>query len=252
MSSAVSSIKRGVSTRLPPSVVFETQGKRGDRRASDHGVLPDLMPLDELRPTQMAVGMRAVGAKRRKIERIADSRRKLRNFLEKRPVPAVLGPKARPYIIDHHHLSLALWQSDVDEVFVSVVADLSDLPKRAFLSAMAARGWLHAYDGSGRKACPTRLPKAIHQLRPDPYRDLAWAVREAGGFEKTNAPFIEFRWANFFRDRIPEAMLSRDFDRAHKRAMRMARSGEARHLPGSLSGFWDHGPGAPSQQISHN
>lgn len=234
MSSAVSSIKSGLSTSLPPSIVFETRSKRSSRHEIDHSVLPVLMPLDGLRPTQMAVGMRAVGAKRRKIERIADSRRKLRTFLEKRPVPAVLGPKERPYIIDHHHLSLALWQSDVDEVFVSLVADLSDLPKRAFLSAMAERGWLHAYDSSGREACPTRLPKAIHHLRPDPYRDLAWAVREAGGFEKTNTPFVEFRWANFFRDRIPEAMLSRDFDRAHKRAMRFARSSEAQHLPGSL------------------
>ena len=50
------------------------------------------VPLAEIRPTQMAVGMRAVEAKRRKIERLSESTRKLRRFLEKRRIPAVIGP----------------------------------------------------------------------------------------------------------------------------------------------------------------
>jgi hypothetical protein len=192
------------------------------------------VPLAEIRPTQMAVGMRAVEAKRRKIQRLSDSARKLRRFLEKKRIPAVLGPDEDYYIIDHHHLSLALWQSGIDEVFVRVVGDLSDMPKRAFFRAMASFGWLHAYDARGRDICPTRLPSSLDQLRADRYRDLAWSVRQAGGFTKTHAPFSEFAWANFFRDRIPAAALSRDFDLAHERAMRLARSSGARHLPGSV------------------
>ena len=124
--------------------------------------------LAEVRPTQMAVGMRSVEVKRRKIERHVESSRKLRRFLERRPVPAVLGPGEDYYIIDHHHLSLALWQSEVDEVFVCVVGDLSDMPKRAFFHAMAALGWLHAYDADGRKICPTRLPATLDQLQVRP------------------------------------------------------------------------------------
>lgn len=192
------------------------------------------VPLADIRPTQMAVGMRAVEAKRQKIERRARSARKMREYLEKRPVPAVLGPGDDFYIIDHHHLSLALWQNEVDEVFVRVVGDLSDMSRRHFLHAMAGLGWLHPYDASGRKICPTHLPASLDKLRADRYRDLAWSVREAGGFHKTAIPFSEFTWANFFRNRISVAMLGRDFERAHERAMALARSRDARHLPGSL------------------
>jgi hypothetical protein len=178
--------------------------------------------------------MRAVEAKRRKIERHARNARELRRFLKKRPVPAVLGPGEDYYIIDHHHLSLALWQSEIDDAFVRVVCDFSDMPKRAFLLSMAALGWLHAYDAKGRKIGPAHLPATLDQLRPDRYRDLAWSVRKAGGFRKTHVPFSEFVWANFFRERIRVAVLSRDFRRAHEVAMHLARSRDAKPLPGSI------------------
>lgn len=194
----------------------------------------EAVPLAEIRPTQVAVGMRAVEVKRQKIERHVASTRKLRQFIEKRPVPAVLGPDDDYFIIDHHHLSLALWQSDVDEIFVRIVGDLSDMPRRAFFRAMSAVGWLHAYDADGRRICPTRLPPSLDKLEPDRYRDLAWSVREAGGFRKTRVPFSEFAWANFFRHRIPASLIARHFELAHEQAMRLARSREAWHLPGSM------------------
>ncbi|CAN1725069.1 Chromosome partitioning protein ParB [Hyphomicrobium sp. 1Nfss2.1] len=194
----------------------------------------EAVPLAELRPTQAAVGMRAVEAKRRKIVRLTESARKFRRYLERRPVPAVLGPREEYYIIDHHHLSLALWQSEIEEVFVRVVGDLSDLPKRTFLQAMSTFGWLHAYDGRGRSICPSRLPSRIDLMQADRFRDLAWSVREAGGFRKTPTPFSEFAWANFFRMHIPEILLEHDFAAAHEQAMRLANSANARHLPGNI------------------
>lgn len=194
----------------------------------------ETVPLADLRPTQVAVGMRAVEVKRRKIERHTESSRKLRRFLEKRPIPAVLGPGEDYYIIDHHHLSLALWQNEVDEVFVRVVGDLSDMARRIFFQTMASLGWLHAYDAHGRKICPTRLPASLDKLQSDRYRDLAWSVREAGGFKKTPVPFSEFAWANFFRDHIPGTLLADRFEIAHEQAMRLAASRHARHLPGSV------------------
>lgn len=192
------------------------------------------VPLDELRPTQMAVGMRAVAAKREKVERRVRSRRKLRRFLEDRPIPAVRGPGDDLFIIDHHHLSLALLKSDVDEAFVNVVGDLSHLPHKRFLRRMAILGLLHAYDAHGRPVCPTKLPETLDELRCDPYRDLAWSVREAGGFAKTGKPYAEFRWADFFRTRIPRSTVRRDFDYAHDRAMWLARSREALRMPGYI------------------
>ncbi len=194
----------------------------------------ELVPLADLRPTQMAVGMRAVAARRRKIEQRVESTRKLRRYIEKRPIPAVLGPNDEFYIIDRHHLGLALWQSEVEDAFVRVVGDLSDLPQRSFLRCMTVMGWMHSYDAKGEKICPTRLPDRLDQLRSDRYRDLAWSVREAGGFRKSLVPFSEFAWANFFRERIAPSLVHRNFERAHDRAMAFARGPEARHLPGYL------------------
>jgi hypothetical protein len=180
----------------------------------------------------MAVGMRAVEAKRRKVERHASRKRKMRRFLEKRPIPVIAGPDDEFYLIDHHHLCLALWHNDVDEVLIRVVSDLSDMSKREFLRSMSALGWLHAYDARGQKICPTKLPPSIDKLRSDPYRDLAWSVREAGGFRKTGIPFIEFTWANYFRLNIPKRLVKKDFQQAHRVAMVLARAEAARHIPG--------------------
>ncbi|WP_045837930.1 ParB-like protein [Hyphomicrobium sp. 99] len=202
-------------------------GLRGEQKL-------ETVPLEDLRPTQMAVGMRAVAAKREKVERRVRSRRKLRRYLEARPIPAVLGPGDDFFIIDHHHLSLALLKSDVEEAFVDVVADLSLLPRKQFLRRMTTLGLLHAYDGRGQPVCPTKLPESLKDLRADPYRDLAWSVREAGGFAKSGKPFAEFRWADFFRTRIPRSTVRRDFEYAHDRAMWLARSQEATRMPGYI------------------
>jgi len=46
------------------------------------------------------------------------------------------------------------------------------------------------------------LPKHIRDLEFDPYRSLAWLVRDRHGYMKNNTPFSEFKWANYFRTRI--------------------------------------------------
>ncbi|MDX2309507.1 MAG: ParB-like protein [Hyphomicrobium sp.] len=196
--------------------------------------MPILVPLDLIRPTQVAVGMKAVAAKREKVETRFAKPKKFRAFLEKRPIPAVLGPGDAFYIIDHHHLSLALWQSDVEEAFVRVVGDLSALRRPSFWRVMAETGWVHPFDEAGRKVCLSELPAALHALRPDPFRDLAWSVREEGGFEKSVAPYAEFQWAQHFRERIGVSSVRRTYERALERALRLARAADARHLPGFI------------------
>ena len=49
---------------------------------------------------------------------------------------------------------------------------------------------------------PQTLPTHIKDLAFDPYRSLAWIVREQHGYIKNNVPFSEFKWANFFRTRV--------------------------------------------------
>lgn len=188
--------------------------------------------LDDLCPTQAAVGMRAVSAKRQRIEQRSASSRKIKKYLEKRPIPTVLGPDERLYIIDHHHLSLALWQADVGEAYVLIIDDLSAMSRQGFWKFMEKDGRLHPFDQAGRRIHPARLPKCIDGLAHDPYRDLAWSVRRNGGFEKTMMPYSEFSWANFFRKRIPAKLVERDYPKAVRKAMCLAGTRAAAALPG--------------------
>src|SRR5262252_8032049 len=88
------------------------------------------VPISSLRPTQITVGMREVKAKRKRWRET--SKKKGSDFLGKHMIPVVLGPKERPYIIDHHHLALALHKEGLEHVLVSVVANLSALEPAAF------------------------------------------------------------------------------------------------------------------------
>ena len=107
-------------------------------------------------------------------------------------------------------------------------------PGRSRAGATPKRGCLHPYDHHGERIHPSALPAAIPHLKRDAYRDLAWSVREGGGFVKSEQPYSEFRWAQFFRCRIPRTSVLRDFEHAHDRAMMLARSEAASHLPGFI------------------
>src|SRR5438105_15193156 len=87
-------------------------------------------PISDLRPTQMTVGMREVREKRRRWEGEKD--KKKGEFLGRHMIPAILGPKDRHYIIDHHHLARALHDEGEKNVLVSVVVDLRKLGRDEF------------------------------------------------------------------------------------------------------------------------
>jgi hypothetical protein len=125
-----------------------------------------------------------------------------------------------------------LLQSEIREAFVRIIDDLSWLPPAQFWKTMKARGRFHPFDHLGQRIAPSSLPGTVKDLKRDPHRDLAWSVREAGGFLKTSAPYSEFRWAQFLRNRIPRTTVLRDFEYAHDRAMMLARSRAAARLPG--------------------
>ena len=93
---------------------------------------PTLKPvnIEDLRPTQITVGMREVEAKRKRW-REKGSKKELK-FLEDHMIPVILGPKGRHYIIDHHHLARALHEEGRKDVLVTVVANLSKIDKEAF------------------------------------------------------------------------------------------------------------------------
>jgi hypothetical protein len=186
--------------------------------------------IDELRPTQITVGMREVDAKR-KAWRAAKAP-KAAEFLGRHMIPVILGPKQRPYIIDHHHLARALLEEGVEHVLVTVVANLRRLERDAFWFVLENRNWMHAFDDQGRRRGYQDIPKSVKELVDDPFRSLAGELRLAGGYAKDTTPFSEFLWADFLRRRLKRKQVEKDFGRALKQALRLAKSAEADYLPG--------------------
>ena len=83
------------------------------------------IPITDLRPTQMTVGYREVRQKRQEWRDRSDKH--AGEYLGRHMVPTVLGPKQRHYVVDHHHLALALHEERQTDVLVSVISDLSQL-----------------------------------------------------------------------------------------------------------------------------
>jgi hypothetical protein len=193
---------------------------------------PRLNPvaIADLRPTQITVGMREVKAKRKHWREMA--KEKDEQFLGKHLVPVVLGPKQRSYLIDHHHLALALHEEGVKEVAVTVVANLSRLEPDSFWFMMDNHNWMHPFDDDGRRRHYKDIPKAVTDLVDDPFRSLAGELRRAGGYAKDTTPFSEFIWADFLRRRINRKLVQRDFDRGLEKALQLAKSQDADYLPG--------------------
>lgn len=186
--------------------------------------------IQDLRPTQMSVGMREVEAKRRRWADMGGKKRA--RFLGRHMMPVLRGPKDRLYIIDHHHLSRALYEEGVTEVLVTAVADLRGLGTDEFWTFVDNRGWLHPFDKKGRRRPVEDLPSSVAGLEDDPYRSLAGELRRMGGFAKDTTPFSEFLWADFLRRRIKTQLVQKDFRRALEKAMDLGRSQDANHLPG--------------------
>jgi hypothetical protein len=142
------------------------------------------VPMSALRPTQITVGMREVKAKRKAWREHPDRRKA--DFLGTHVIPVVWGPKEAFYVVDHHHLSLALHQEGVKEVATTVMADLRRLPREAFWIYLDNRGWLHPFDDRGRRRGYDDIPRRIWDLADDPFRSLLQRV-SVGGFSASAA-----------------------------------------------------------------
>jgi len=66
---------------------------------------------------------------------------------------------------------------------------------------MESRHWAYPYDERGVRREFSVIPETVAGLRDDPYRSLAAYVHDGCGFSKVEAPFAEFRWAEYFRKR---------------------------------------------------
>jgi hypothetical protein len=188
------------------------------------------VPIAELKPTQITVGMHEVAQKRDHWRKLTEGKGDA--FLGRHMIPSVLGPKGRHYITDNHHLARAMWDEGVKEVLVTVQADLSALSKDSFWRYLDNCALCHPYNDEGRRVAFDEFPPSVAKLVDDPYRSLAGNLRHLGGYAKDITPFSEFLWADFLRGRIKRKAIEKDFAAALKRALIMAKSDDANYLPG--------------------
>ena len=84
--------------------------------------------LADLIPTQGAIGYVEVDQKRAEWQRLS---KKLRQALIARHwFPSVIGPEGRYYIVDHHHLGMALHKEGQKTAQLTVLKDLSWLGRK--------------------------------------------------------------------------------------------------------------------------
>ncbi len=189
-----------------------------------------LADLKRLRPTQMTVGMLEVQNKAQHWNTLGTRARN--DLLRNQCFPAVLGPSSRYYIVDHHHLGLALIEDGVKQVWLNVQRDLSWLSGGEFWLAMEYFQWAHPYDADGVRQPWNAMPTNVTALKDDPFRSLAGVLRNAGRYAKDTSPFSEFLWADHLRRRIRKKLVVRDFEAALAEAKALAHLPDARHLPG--------------------
>jgi hypothetical protein len=188
------------------------------------------VPILELRPTQMTVGMREVKEKRKRFRE--QKGKKQEELLGKHMVPVVVGPDKRFYVVDHHHLARALHEEGIEDILVTVIGDLRMVERDAFWGVMDNKRWVFPYDAKGERRHFKDLPKTITELKDDPFRSLAGELRRAGGFAKDTTPFSEFLWADFLRRQLPRKTVEDNFTKAIEKALELAKSENAIYLPG--------------------
>lgn len=184
--------------------------------------------VNDVRPTQFAVGAVAVTCKANKISK--KSSKKLNKYLanKKRRIPVVIGSDGNFYMTDHHHLSTALyqavsskWRSESKVLHVRIIDNFTgkDTSWGEFWEAMLKAHRSYNYDNKGTPGMNfALLPTDVGGLLNDPYRTLSRWVRESCGYVKAGkeqcdgirtehehkAPFfMEFYWGDFFRQHLP-------------------------------------------------
>jgi hypothetical protein len=188
------------------------------------------IPILDLRPTQMTVGMREVKDKRKRFRE--QKVHKQSEMIGRHMIPVVKGPGDRFYVVDHHHLARALHDEGVKDILVAIIGDLTMVEKDAFWGVMDNKRWVYPYDAKGERRQFDDLPKSIKDLKDDPFRSLAGELRRAGGFAKDTTPFSEFLWADFLRRKISKKVVEENFAKAMEKGLALARSKDAIYLPG--------------------
>jgi len=202
--------------------------------------------IERLRPTQMTHGLREVRERTRFYQSL--SGHDLEMAIAEKPVPIVCGPGGEPFVIDHHHVAAALWHAGIKSVPVVLVRDLSTFSPAEFWLTLEDNRWTHPYDQQGLRVPFSDMPLHVWDSIDDEFRSLAASVRDAGGYEKTNVPLAEFRWADLFRHMLPAPANDAEYAELVKRAVELAKGRTALGLPGYLGPDPDEPAAGPNPE----
>ena len=186
--------------------------------------------LSHLKPTQATVGMHEVQLKREESRSLKKSERK--ELIANHWFPGVIGPGGEYYIVDHHHLGVALNLEEHESVQLTVPKDLAWLSEEPFWKTMEFSQLAHPYDSNGKRISFSQIPKSIGKLKDDPFRSLAEVTRQHGAYAKIDVPLTEFLWADYFRLHFKKAEIQKITKQLIAKANKLAKLPEARYLPG--------------------
>lgn len=186
----------------------------------------------KMRPTQICVGFAEVDDKIHKLSKF--NKHELGKYLKENPLPAVAGPDGEMHLTDHHHLGKALLALKINECYFIVQHDLATLPEAKFFDVMKILELVYPFDENGDEHPCSYIPKCLTGLKDDPYRSLAGFVRKAGGYTKVPKAYLEFAWANYFRNLIPrsELLTHEGMKHAVVEGIAIAQSSKSSHMLG--------------------
>jgi len=211
--------------RLPP---FQTL----PAPPADGGGLLEV-PLAELQPTQLCVGMAEIRS--RQLDFAKDDPQERRRYLRRKPTPLVRSASGELWMVDRHHRLRALLELDPEATAFGYVAlQLEVRDRDQVLAQLHSRGWLYLYDGRGLgPLAPAALPHSLRGTQDDPYRSLVWKLKREGVVAPAPLiPFHEFRWGAWLRSRTLPPFSSDRLEPALPAARALARSSAASHMAG--------------------
>lgn len=191
------------------------------------------VPIAELRPTQLCVGMAEVRS--RQVDFSEETAEQRLRYLQGKPVPLVRSSTGQCWMVDRHHRLRGLIEIDPQATaYGYLVLQFESEDPQTVLAELQQRGWLYLYDGRGHGPLhPAALPDHLGGLQDDPYRSLVWKLKKEGRIEPAPLiPFHEFRWGAWLRRRSLPPFTSSHLDPALPAARALVRSAAASHLAG--------------------
>jgi hypothetical protein len=133
-----------------------------------------------------------------------------------------------------------LYEVGASTTYCTIVDNLSDAKADDFWKHLKDNNEVYLEDQNGNPIKPNDLPTSVKDLRNDPFRSLAGAVRESCGFEKgdkssSGEDYLEFQWADYLRSHWAQTGIAikdidTNFDNATNAALHLAAEKDAASL----------------------